>query len=87
MSKKARRNRMKLDPHRFEGPSHAMDDDDEIDFEFDHLAYEFSDDDWEEDPDTEERLSARRKIERRGERRALFSELNDWQNFGTRRRH
>ncbi len=82
MSKKSRRNRAKLDPHRFEAPLDLMADDDDIDL--DHLDGDLDDDDWWSDADAEARMSTRRKIERRRERRALYSELNDWESFGQR---
>ncbi len=85
MSKKSRRNRMKIDPHQFEATPEVMEDDDELDFEFDHLPQDLADDEaWWEDSDKEERVSTRRKIERRREREALYSELNDWQMYGDR---
>ena len=82
MSKKSRRNRAKLDPYRFEAPLDLMADDDDIDL--DHLEGDLDDDDWWSDADAEARMSTRRKIERRRERRALYSELNDWESFGQR---
>jgi len=69
---------MKIDPHLFEAPLDMMEDDDELDFEFDHLPKELRDPDWWSDAGGEERISVRRKIERRRERDALYSELDDF---------
>lgn len=77
MSKKSRRNRMKIDPHQFEAPVDMLEEDD-IDFEFEHLPRELQDEDWWSDEGLNERVSIRRKLERRRERQALYSELKDW---------
>jgi hypothetical protein len=64
------------------GGSDALFDDD---LEFDDVSEDWMDDDgeawWAEDVD-ESRVSVRRKIERRREKQQLYSELNDWEQFG-----
>ena len=43
----------------------------------------FQDADWDDDPiEKRGRGSARRKIERRRDMKRLYSELNDWEEFG-----
>ncbi len=84
MSKKSRRNRMKIDPHLFEAPNDMLEENDDIDFESEHLPRELQDDEWWNDPAAEERVSTRRKIERRREKQALYSELNDIEVFDRR---
>lgn len=79
MSKKSRSHRTRIDPNLLEAPLDMMTNDDEI--EFDRLDEAFIDDEWWDDISDEERLSTRRKIERRRERRALQSELNDWDSL------
>jgi hypothetical protein len=83
VSKKSRQHRTKLDPHLFEAPIDLVVDDDEIDFA--SIEDGLDDDEWWNDSAAEARLSTRRKIERRRERRALRSELDDWESFGDRR--
>lgn len=79
MSKKSRSHRTRIDPNLFEAPLDMMTDDDDI--EFDRFDEAYVDEDWWDDISDEERLSTRRKIERRRERRALQSELNDWESL------
>ena len=77
MAKKAhRQNReFKFDPY---------DDFDDIDDDFDAkiLKADFDDSDWEDASEWNYHGSARRKIERRNEMKKLYSELNDWEEFG-----
>lgn len=59
------------------------DTDDEYDDELD--VSEFLRSDWGDDyPETEERFSARRKIERRNDMRKLYSQLDEFEEFGGR---
>ena len=46
------------------------------------LAEEFYSTDWGDVFETEERFSARRKIERRDDMRKLYSQLDDFEEFG-----
>jgi len=39
---------------------------------------------WDEYADGEERFSARRKIERRNDMKKLYSQLDEWEQFGDR---
>ncbi len=81
MSKKSQRNRKKLDPKLWGGGDALFDDD----IDFDDDSTDWMDDDgeawWAEEAD-ESRISVRRKIERRREKQQLYSELNDWEQFG-----
>jgi hypothetical protein len=81
VSKKSQRNRRKLDPKMWGGSDALFDDD----LEFDDDSTDWMDDDgeawWAEEAD-ESRVSVRRKIERRREKQQLYSELNDWEQFG-----
>ena len=46
------------------------------------LAKDFYGTEWGDDFDTEERFSARRKIERRNDVRRLYSQLDEFEEFG-----
>ena len=46
------------------------------------LARDFHSTDWGDDLDNEERFSVRRKIERRNDMRKLYSQLDDFEEFG-----
>ncbi|MEJ2384363.1 MAG: hypothetical protein P8Y54_08175 [Xanthomonadales bacterium] len=63
----------------------ALDDFDDFDDGIDlaAVARGFPDSEWEDDLDEKRgRGTARRKIERRREMKKLYSELNDWEEFG-----
>jgi hypothetical protein len=87
VSKQTRHNRKKIDPHLFEAAPEMFEDDEEFNFDFDQAPGEWRTPDWWSEPESEARISARRKIERRREREALYSELNDWAGLGKRDRH
>ena len=81
MSKKSQRNRKKLDPRLWGGSDGLFHDD----LEFDEDSTDWLDDDdetWLREDADESRISVRRKIERRREKQQLYSELNDWEQFG-----
>jgi hypothetical protein len=82
VSKQSRRNRMKIDPHQFEAPLDMLEDEFDLDFEFENPSGEPQRPDWWSELESDERISARRKIERRREREALSSELDDWAGLG-----
>jgi hypothetical protein len=49
------------------------------------LSKEMQGSDWDDDSfETEERFSARRKIERRNDMKKLYSQLDEWEQFGDR---
>lgn len=52
--------------------------------DLDELSSEFAIGDQDEFFEPEERFSARRKIERRNDMRRLYSQLDEWEEFGTR---
>jgi hypothetical protein len=54
--------------------------DDELDVK--ELSKDVYDDDWGDYDAKRDRADARRKIERRREMKRLYSELNDWEEFG-----
>lgn len=67
-----------IDPYvEFEEP---FDDDADLDA----LSNEFGSSDQDEFFEPEERFSARRKIERRNDMRKLYSQLDEWEEFGNR---
>ena len=80
MSRKSRKKYKELDF----GPLDEFDDlyDDEVDIR--GLSRGFQRGDWDDDFETEERFSARRKIERRNDMRKLYSQLDEWEQFGDR---
>lgn len=63
---------------------HADADDlyDDSEFDIGELAWEIFSTEWGDDFETEERFSARRKIERRDDMRKLYSQLDDFEEFG-----
>jgi hypothetical protein len=63
----------------------ALEDFDDFDDELDLTTGTrgFDDSEWDDDPGEKRgRGTARRKIERRREMKRLYSELNDWEEFG-----
>ena len=81
MAKKARKKYRDLD---FD-PYADVDDlyDDELDVK--ELAGDIHSTEWDDDYlETEERFSARRKIERRNDMRRLYSQLDEFEQFGDR---
>lgn len=58
-----------------------LDDIDELDGDLDVSPDAYSAD-WEDFDEKRDRADARRKIERRREMKRLYSELNEWEEFG-----
>ena len=79
MAKKARKKFKELD---FD----PYDDFDEFDDELDvkELSKDINSSDWGDYYETEERFSARRKIERRNDMKKLYSQLDEWEQYGDR---
>jgi hypothetical protein len=63
-------------------PLESMDDGFEDGFDLDELSRDIYSAEWGDYAETEERSSSRRKIERRNDMKRLYSELNDWEEFG-----
>jgi hypothetical protein len=80
MSKKARKKHRELD---FD-PLDEFDDLYGDDFEVNELSREIQNGGWDDYFETEERFSARRKIERRNDIKKLYSQLDEWEQFGDR---
>ena len=80
MSKKARKKYRELD---FD-PLDELDDLYDDDFDVNELARERHNTGWDDYFETEERFSARRKIERRNDMKKLYSQLDEWEQFGDR---
>ena len=62
-----------------------FDDFDEIydaGFDFKDITGDFDPSEWGDEVREKGRVNARRKIERRNEMKKLYSELNDWEEFG-----
>ena len=78
MARKLKKQDYDLDFDSFEN----MDDDFEDDFDFKELSRDIYSTEWGDYAETEERSSSRRKIERRNDMKRLYSELNDWEEFG-----
>ncbi|MBT8062395.1 MAG: hypothetical protein HKO64_12565 [Xanthomonadales bacterium] len=61
--------------------------DDEFDFDFEDELEIASlagyDDEWDEEDDVQGRFSPRRKIERRRDMKKVYSDLDDWDQFGS----
>ena len=62
----------------------VFDDFDDLDSDIDlkELSGDTYSADWEDFDEKRDRTDARRKIERRREMKRLYSELNDWEEFG-----
>ncbi len=67
--------------HQTDLDAEFLDDIDELDGDID-LSQEAYGADWEDFDEKRDRADARRKIERRREMKRLYSELNDWEEFG-----
>ena len=80
MAKKARKKYKELDFDPFDEFDELYDD--ELDVK--ELSREIQHGDWDDYLDPEERFSARRKIERRNDMKKLYSQLDEWEQFGDR---
>lgn len=80
MAKKARKKFRELDFDPFD----EFDDlyDEELDVK--EVSKEIQGSGWDDYFETEERFSARRKIERRNDMKKLYSQLDEWEQFGER---
>ncbi len=79
MGKKSRKHRRDLDWIPFDGFDDIYDEELDIkDFSRDIYSTDLGD-----YSEKEDRSSTRRKIERRGDMKRLYSELNDWEEFGS----
>ncbi len=80
MAKKARKKYKELD---FD-PLDEFDDLYSDDLDVKELSREIQQGGWDDYLDPEERFSARRKIERRNDMKKLYSQLDEWEQFGDR---
>jgi hypothetical protein len=80
MSKKARKKYKELDFDPFDEFDDLYDDD----LDVKELSREIQHAGWDDYFETEERFSARRKIERRNDMKRLYSQLDEWEQFGDR---
>ncbi len=78
MARKGRKHTRELDFDPFDDFDDLYDDD----LDLKELSRDFLGSDLDEAPGRGSHGSARRKIERRNEMRRLYSELNDWEEFG-----
>jgi hypothetical protein len=78
MAKKSRKHHRNMDFDAFDDFEDSFDDD----YELHELSIEYdSDDDWNSG---EGKFTARRKIERRKDMKKLYSQLDEWEEFGSR---
>ena len=63
-------------------PYDDFDDMYDDDFNAKDLSRDIHSTEWGEPSDRDDKSNARRKIERRNEMKKLYSELNDWEEFG-----
>jgi hypothetical protein len=80
MAKKARKKFKELDFDPYDEFEEPVDED----FDVKEVSREMSNGGWDDYYDTEERFSARRKIERRNDMKKLYSQLDEWEQFGDR---
>lgn len=81
MASKKRKFRQKIDLESFDD----FDDYEEIfdeDEDLSDIARDFNSSDWDDDYKADRRMSARRKIERRRDMQRLYSQLDDFEEFG-----
>jgi len=78
MAKKAPKHTSDLDFDPYDDFDELYDDD----FDLKELSKDFFSTEWNEPTHRSSHGTARRKIERRNEMRKLYSELNDWEEFG-----
>lgn len=78
MAKKARKQNREFEFEPFDDLDDMYDDD----FDLKELSKDFFSTEWNEPSQRSSHGTARRKIERRNEMRKLYSELNDWEEFG-----
>jgi hypothetical protein len=79
----AKRARKKFKEADFD-PYDEFDDVFDEDFDVKELSREIPAGGWDDYFDTEERFSARRRIERRNDIKKLYSQLDEWEQFGDR---
>jgi broad specificity phosphatase PhoE len=81
MAKKARKKYKELDFDPYDEFDESFDE--ELDVK--ELSREIQSGEWDDYyEETEERFSARRKIERRNDMKKLYSQLDEWEQFGDR---
>jgi hypothetical protein len=81
MSKKSLAKRQKVDLD-FEDDFDDLYDDD---FDLEEMSRDLDSDEWDDfDYDKREKTDARRRIERRRDVKRLYSELDEWEQFGAR---
>jgi hypothetical protein len=80
MAKKARKKFKEL----YFDPYYAFDDAFDEEFDVKEVSKDSPNGGWDAYYDTEERVSARRKIERRNDMKKLYSQLDEWEQFGDR---
>jgi hypothetical protein len=80
MAKKARKKYKELDFDPFDEFDDLFSDD----LDVKELSKDIQSAGWDDYLDTEERFSARRKIERRNDMRKLYSQLDEWEQYGDR---
>ena len=80
MAKKARKKYKELD---FD-PMDEFDDLYGDDLDVKELSRDMQQGGWDDYAETEDRFSARRKIERRNDMKKLYSQLDEWEQFGDR---
>jgi len=80
MAKKARKKYKELDFEPLEEFEDAYADDPDLK----ELSSGMQDSDWDDSFDVEDQFSARRKIERRNDMKKLYSQLDEWEQFGDR---
>jgi len=83
MGKKARKNYRNLGIQEDDDFDDLFDDD----FDANDLSRDIYSTEWGEENETDDRISTRRKIERRNDMKKLYSQLDEWEEFGKSRDH
>lgn len=81
MASKNRKYRQKFDFDPYDGLDFSGDDGEDIDIK--DIAKDFYSTYSDYEMDEESRITARRQIERRRDMKRLYSELDDWEEFGS----
>ena len=80
MASKKRKYRQKFDFDPYDGLDFSGDDADDVDIK--DIARDFYSTYSDYEMDEDNRITARRQIERRRDMKRLYSELDDWEEFG-----
>lgn len=83
MSKKSGKMNLKKLQGRVQDDTFDDEFDDEFDDDLEMASLGWDEDEWEENDGDQDRFSSRRKIERRRDMKKVYSDLDEWDQFGS----